>query len=179
MKNKIYLIALFACLQTTAIAQFTDAKGNEVSSCNCMDPVDFLEYTVTLPENYNSYDYIQFVAFRNTEAISSATFTPSELPGSTVKLSVLNPNQKALRTLLGKEYGRYRGNDFNNISYNSMCEFILATELHIISLGIKQIGTETTYELDGSKTRVTAKTVNIYDGGVELTRSAKVAFNKK
>lgn len=163
---------------TVTSAQFTDANGNEVNSCNCQDPVNYLDFTVTLPENYTSYDYIQFIAYRNGEGISSCLFRPSELKEKTIKLSVLNPNSKALRSLLGKEYGRYRGKDFNNVSYNSMCESINNAELSIVSLGIKRIGTETTYEVDASKTKVTARSVAIYDGGVELTRSAKIPFVK-
>lgn len=178
MKRKIYLSALLVLVTAFTSAQFTDEKGNEVNSCNCQDPVNYLDFTVTLPDNYRTYDYIQFIAYRNGDGISACLFEPSELPGATIKLSVLSPNSKALRTILGKEYGRYRGKDFNNISYNSMCEYITNAELSIISLGIKRIGTETTYEIDESRTKVTARSVAIYDGGVELTRSAKIPFVK-
>jgi len=178
MKIKNITLGILILAGTYSFSQFTDADGKDVTSCDCMDPVNYLDYTVTLPENYGTYDYIQFVAYRNGEAISTRLFEPGELPSGTVKLSVLSPSQKALRTMLGQEYGRYRGLDFTNISYNSMCEYLTKTELEITSLGIRQVGTETTYTLDANKTTVTARTAAIYDGGVELTRSSKVAFNK-
>ncbi len=175
MKTRYLLFGALNVIAVETQAQFSDHSGNEVSSCDCMEPISHLDFTISLPENYNTYDYIQFIAYRNNIGISSRTIRPSQINNGTIKLNVLNKSNKALRSLFGKEYGRYRGVDFTNVSYNAMCEFG-NVELEIVALGITKLGEETTYELDGSKTKVLAKTVEIFDGGVELTRSTKLPF---
>lgn len=177
MKNLIFFLSL-SFISQVAMAQFLGKDGNEVTTCDCNDPVNYLDYSIKLPDNYKKYDLIQFVAYRDNSAISSVLFRSSQVD-QLIRLSVLNPNNPALRTIFGKEYGLFRGNDFNNISYNSMCEYEFGntTELTIRTYGITQVGTETTFELESNKTTVKAKTVPVYDGGVELAKSKTIRFS--
>ena len=177
MKNLIILLSLAFIAQTTA-AQFLGKEGNEVTACDCNDPVNYLDYSIKLPADYKKYDLIQFVAYRDNSAISSVLFRASQVD-QLVKLNLLNPNNPALRTIFGREYGLYRGDDFNNISYSNMCdyEFGNSTELTVYTYGITQVGTETTYELESNKTTIRARTVPVYDGGVELAKSKTIRFS--
>ena len=172
---KLTILTLSILLGISSYSQFTGKDGSELKSCDCIDPISYLDYTVKLTGNYRSYDVIQFVALKNGEALSSRSFSPSKISGQ-ITLSVLNPKNKALRTFLGKEYGRYRGNDFVQISYNTMCEGVKSNDLVIVVYGYNQVGTETTYFVDSDK--IKARSVKIYDGGTEIYRGEKIIFNK-
>lgn len=159
-------------------AQFTSKTGNPVNECDCNDPIKDLNYTVTLPSNYGKYDYIQFVLYSDGYSVSSVTLAPREINGNKVNLNILNSENQAYRSLLGREYGRYRGNDFSWASYNNLCSYKKEkTEIEVAAFGISQIGTETEYNLESDNT-IRAKTVRIYDGGVEIYRGTKLPFKQ-
>lgn len=174
MKYLILSIA-FILIVKIQFAQFTNKAGEEISSCDCNEPVTHLDYTMKLPEKYTEYSYIRFVAYRGDQAISSVFFRPAQIEKE-IKLNLLNKNNKGLRTLLGMEYGLFRGEDFNNVSYNSMCDYNGQVKLSIVAFGFSQVGTETTYTLESNKTTIKAKTVPVYDGGVELARGKTIEF---
>lgn len=169
---KLTFFFLLFGLHLSSSAQFMGKDGDKLSTCDCMEPVSYLDYTLQFPSNYRTYDVIQVVAYRNNQALSARSFSPSMISGS-MTLSVLNPKNKALRTFLGKEYGRYRGNDFAQVSYNALCDGG-SSELVIVVFGYNQVGTETTYEVNSNN--VKARSVKLYDGGTEIYRGEKITF---
>lgn len=171
----LILIGTFFVLSPHLVAQFTGTE-DLVTSCDCQDPIGYLNYTVQLPDKYREYDLIQFVLYKDGYLMSTRTFKPKELNGGNVTLNILNAENKGIRNVFGKEIGRYHGNDFIQASYNSLCEETKTVQIEVASFGIKQIGTKVTYELDATKTKITAKATKIFDGGVELYRSEKLPF---
>jgi hypothetical protein len=176
--RKTLTAAAFSLMSTVTLAQFQDAAGNTVTECDCNDPVRYLDVTVSLPDNYTTYDYIQFVLYVDGVGMSTRTMKPNDINASSIKLNVLNEANDGSISLLGVEYGMFHGNDFQLASYNSLCEFKSDVSLHVVALGISQIGTETVYEMDASKTKVIGTTFNIYDDGVELSKSEPVTFKQ-
>jgi hypothetical protein len=177
-KTKYLIAAAFSLSGMAGMAQFQDASGNTVTECDCIDPIRYLDVTISLPDNYTTYDYIQFVLYADGQGISTRTMKPNDINASSIKLNVLNEANDGSTSLLGVEYGLFHGNDFQLASYNSLCEFKSDVNLHVVALGISQIGTETVYELDASKTKVIGTTFNIYDDGVELSKSEPVKFKQ-
>lgn len=177
LRSILFLIILISVIPN-AHSQFLSEQGKPVSECDCNKPIRYLDFMINLPANYKSYDIIQIVAYRNGSAVSFANYRASQIP-QTLKVNLLNYNNKALRTLLGKEYGRFRGNDLKGISYSSMCEYLIKmSKLSIKVFGVKQVGTETTYEIQSDRKTIKAKTVPVYDGGEELVKSTEILFKK-
>ena len=159
-----------------AFGQFKDKLGNDVKDCDCKDPIRDLDIVMTLPENYIAYDYIQFVLYAGTSGISQKTMQPDEIINGTVKLNVLNSENKPYRTEQGVEYGRFQGDDFTWASFNSLCEYEEDFDIYVITYGISQIGTETVHTIDPTGTKITSRTFDIFDDGVELSRSETARF---
>lgn len=178
MKLKNIFIAAFTLLTFSATAQFKDKEGNIVKECDCNDPIRDLDVEVSLPENYTTFDYIQFVLYAGDSPISSRTMRPNEINATNIKLNVLNSNNNAERSLKGQEYGRFHGDDFGRASFNSLCESLSDLDIRVVSFGITQVGVETVYEVDATKTKITSRSYAIFDDGVELSRTESVTFKQ-
>lgn len=172
------ILVLFLLAGSVAFGQFKDKEGNDVTTCDCKDPIRDLDLVMTLPDNYAAYDYIQFVLYAGGNAISSRTMRAATMESATVKLNVLNSANEGGRGVRGYEYGRFHGDDFTYASYNSLCEWDTDIDVQVISFGISQIGTETIHTIDPAGTKVTSRTYDVYDNGVELVRSASATFKQ-
>lgn len=178
MKTKQLIFLVCSMMSIFSFGQFTDKAGNNVTTCDCMDPIRDLDVLVTLPENYASFDYIQFVLYAGDAPISSRTMRPNEINAPSIKLNVLNSNNKAQKLIKGEEYGRFHGDDFGRASFNSLCQSLSDLDVKVVSFGITQVGVETVYEVDATKTKITSRSYAIFDDGVELSRTESITFKQ-
>jgi hypothetical protein len=178
MKSIVLITVVQFAFAFSIYGQYTDSEGNLVTGCDCKDPVRDLNTTVTLPDNYATYDYIQYVLYSNGSPLSSRNMRAENIQDATVRLNILNPNNRPLRGHRGREYNRFQGDDFARASYNTLCESEGDVEIQVIAYGISQVGTETVYEVDPTGTKLVAKTFQIYDDGVELAQSEKISFRQ-
>ncbi|MCG8578029.1 MAG: hypothetical protein MI810_24330 [Flavobacteriales bacterium] len=171
---KIILMNLFCSIGTSGSAQFMNKEGIELAECDCKERLRNLDVNVKLPNNYYSYDFVQFVLYANGKSLSSITRSTKKIKNALNTFNVLNSKNAGYQSLFGKEYGLYRGNDFRQASYNSLCEGDGITELQLIAYGISQTGTEyyTEYESAGDgKVRAKTQAVKVYDDGVKIAQT--------
>jgi hypothetical protein len=174
----IGLCALF--LGNFSNAQFTEDRTNFVTSCDCNTQLD--EMYVKIPKlDLAAYDRIgvQVVDVDRKIVLANSLYTVSGFKGlNNGLINLLNPEQAGVQGILGIETGLFMGTDVA-LSYNKLCQFKKDFNIEFRLIGIKQVGTETDYQVSGNK--VTAKTRKIFDGGTIIHKSEqlKIISNSK
>lgn len=168
-------IGLIVLLLTTAVSfsQFSYDKENTISECDCNTQLD--EMYIKIPAvDLNAYDRIGIRIYdaEKSSVLAGELYTSGEfssLNGGYINL--LNPAELGEQDIMGIERGLFRGQHIN-LSYNSLCKYRKNYQVEFNIIGIKQVGTETTYEVTGN--RVTARSKRIFDSGTIIYTSEKL-----
>jgi hypothetical protein len=174
MKKISFLLTITcAVFGSTANAQFFDGEGNQMTSCDCNTQLD--EMNIKIPSvNYTAYDYlgVQIRKKGDGTILGAGAYTDGEyapLDGGT--LNVLSPENLGYQDVFGAEEGLFGGNVIG-LSYNSLCAFKKDIDIEVVIIGVKQIGTETEYTVQGNV--VKASTRRIFDDGTILYTSESI-----
>jgi hypothetical protein len=171
MRSKPILI--FTCVMLAGnfvFGQFVDKGRSTVTTCDCNTQFNELYFQLP-PLSTSGYDLIGITvqSARKGIYLAKRIYSSGEFSSKNgTILNLLNPDEMGGQTFMGVELGLYQGNDLN-LSYSKLCEKNYEFDVVFTVVGIKQVGTETTYSVEGNVLK--ANTKKLYDDGTVLLTS--------